>query len=232
MELTIVPDGPTSIYPRTADLINALVPALRRLGTVYNPGEANSLTNRVRISEEATRLGWELIERTVGGPEDVEPTARALLAQDLQAIWISKDRIMTGQPQRLIELAHAAGVPVFASDAGTVERFNAVATVSVSFEDLGKFVGRRVLEHLRGSRVSDMPISTVEDTHVFLSSQAVNLLRLTIPDSIRQQAITFGAAVNPVPAVVSRGPNTTLVLVLMAVTLVVLAGVARSLRRK
>lgn len=192
VDVTIVPDGPESIYPRTADLAERLVPGLRRLGTIYSPSEANSLTNRERIAAEAANRGWQLIERTVSGPSDVEPVARALLATSPDAIWISKDRVMTGQPQRLIELAHQNGVPVFASDAGTVERFNALGTVSVSFEDLGRLVGRRVLAYLDGTPVSAMPVATVEDTHIFLSRPAIQRLSIEIPQAVADSAIYFG----------------------------------------
>lgn len=190
---TVVPDGPTSIYPGTADLIHELYPSAERLGTVYNPGEANSLTNRERIAMEAERHGWQLIEKSINGPEDVEPIAQALLAERPDAIWISKDRIMTSQPQALIELAHRQGVPVFASDAGTVEYFEALGTRSVSFKDLGLFVGGLALEVHEGRDVRLIPISTVEETEVFLSRPAMAELGLKFPEELLTEAVLIGS---------------------------------------
>lgn len=190
---TVVLDGPATIYSGTATLIADIIRPCKRIGTVFNPHEANSLSNLERIKFEAQRREWVVIEKPIESPSDVRLVARALLDEGVDAIWVGKDRIMTSNPQPLIELVHANGVPVFASDAGTVSGFHAVGTRSVSFRELGRFVGDRLLEVLGGRDVRTMPVSTVEETRIFLSRSALQLLHLEIPAAVAAEAVFVDA---------------------------------------
>lgn len=233
VKMTVVLDGPPSIYPNTADLIASLVPHLTLLGTVYNPGERNSVSNLDKIRSMATQHGWKLAEESIANPDDVPQVARSLVDRGVQAILISKDRIMTSAPTPLIEYAHRHGVPVFASDAGTVQAFGALGTSSVSFEQLGEHVAHLVARIAQGESVSDMPVSTVERTTVFLSAAAVSQLKIAVPDSILQAATVFGSMPAKTAARASDRSNHNalylLLLVVVVATVIVLA--RRSLKR-
>lgn len=203
--ITVVRDGPPQIYSDTAVLIGQLVPRIRRLGTVYNDHEDNSVYNRDRIREVAAARRWELVEKVITDPTQVESVGQSLLSEHVDAIWISKDRIMTSQPGPLIEAAHARGVPVFASDAGTVETFSAVATRSVSPYQIGQHVGAVVLEVLDGKAPSQMPVSAVSETTTFISAKAVGQLDLELPNEVLRNATVFGTDANPVGPAAASG---------------------------
>jgi putative tryptophan/tyrosine transport system substrate-binding protein len=214
--ITVVRDGPPEIYPDTASLIRSLVPGARRIGTVYNDHEDNSLFNRDRIREQAKAQGWELVERVVTEPGQVEAIGQALLAERVDAIWISKDRIMTSQPAPLIEAAHARKVPVFASDAGTVEAFGAVGTRSVSPFQIGQHVGDRVNAVAQGEAPAQMPISAVSKTTVFLSARAVKQLNLQVPSEVLAGAIVFESPADKAAPKAASGASLVVVFVIAA----------------
>lgn len=201
LRATVVTDGPARIYMETADLIAALYPRVGALGTVWNPAEANSVANYERIQQEASRHGWKVAARQISNAEDIEPAARSLVEAGAQAVWISKDRLMTSSPARLIEICHGRGVPVFCSDAGTVERFHALGTSSVAFEDLGRYIGRlarRII--LEKVDVRTIPVSTLEETKVFLSRPAIDVLNIQIPDQIARRAVFLGDSARAAPS--------------------------------
>jgi len=214
----VVTDGPARIYAETADLIAQLYPEFGTLGTVWNPAEANSVANYDRIQTEAARHGWRVVARQISNAEDIESAARSLVEAGAHACWISKDRLMTSSPARLIEICHGRRVPVFCSDAGTVERFHALGTSSVAFEDLGRYIGQMARQIVvENVDVRTLPVSTLEDTKIFLSRAAIDALEIQIPDQIATRAVFLGSATGVIPSGRSDWVWPILGLVLLAV---------------
>ena len=137
---------------------------------------------------------------------------------------------MTSRPEFLIERMHQEGVPVFASDAGTVERFHALATESVSFEQLGAHVGQIGAEILGGRDIRTVPISTVEETCIFVSLDAEKTLGLSVREKLADANVVYFGSNASDPEKKDRGGQMGWI-GWATVTILVVLGVASILRR-
>ena len=61
------------------DLIKKVVPEAKKVGMVYNPGEANSVVVVKRLRELLPQSGMSLVEATAARTVDVGAAARSLV---------------------------------------------------------------------------------------------------------------------------------------------------------
>lgn len=172
-------------YQDQLKLIREMLPHARKLGVLFNPGEAASQYGIRQIQKFAPGLGFTLVEGAVSSTSEVYPVALNL-APRVDALFLSSDNTVIGGVAGAIKVATARKVPLFAGDSGTVKE-GAMAAVSVGYFDLGRQTGRMVDEVLRGQR--NIPVWVAGGSEVFLNLKAAQLMGATIPPSILQHAI-------------------------------------------
>jgi len=75
----------------TFRLAKKLLPGLRSVGVVWNPGDAASEACLLQARDEAARLGITLQEAQVENSAGVAEAAASLTGQGIQALWIGGD---------------------------------------------------------------------------------------------------------------------------------------------
>jgi len=171
-------------YRDQLKLIREILPHARRLGVLFNPGEAASQYGIRQIRQFAPELGFTLVDGPVSSTAEVYPVALNL-APRVDALFLSSDNTVIGGVAGAIKVAVARKVPLFAGDSGTV-REGAMAAVSVGYLELGRETGRLVDEELRGQR--NIPVWVAGGSEVFVNIKAAQLMGVTIPPSILQRA--------------------------------------------
>lgn len=153
------------IFPPVADsfaLARRLYPGLKAIGTVWNPGEANSRAITEKAREVAKEMGLELIEASVENATGIPEACRAVIARGAQAIWIGGDITVSGAASVVLEAARQARIPVFSILPGQPDR-GTLFEIGVDYRAVGKETGYQAAEVLRGVDLTQMPIRDVLD---------------------------------------------------------------------
>ncbi|MEI6514590.1 MAG: ABC transporter substrate-binding protein, partial [bacterium] len=82
-------------YEDQLKLIRQVTPATKKLGVLYNPGEAASQYGIKEIRRLAPGLGFELVEGSVSSTSEVYPVAQNL-ASRVDALFLSSDNTVIG----------------------------------------------------------------------------------------------------------------------------------------
>ena len=103
------------------DLIRELSPDVKKLGVLYNPGEANSVSLVALLKAQAPGKGLQVIEATAPKSGDVLSAARQL-AGKAEAIYIPLDNTVVSALEAVIKVGRDARIPVYSADTDSVGR--------------------------------------------------------------------------------------------------------------
>ncbi|MCE2951202.1 MAG: ABC transporter substrate-binding protein [Alphaproteobacteria bacterium] len=176
--------GTTDLPPcaRQLALIKDVVPDVKAVGTVYNPGEANNVFQLGLLKKEAAKLGLEIVEKTISRSSDVTSATKALMGK-VQAILLMNDNTVISALESVLVTSNTYDVPVFTSDPDSVKR-GALAALANDQYDVGRATGKLVVRLLRGEKASTIPVKEVQAERLYVNIKAAKRLRLTLPDGI------------------------------------------------
>lgn len=184
--------GVSDAWPYRAQLalVREIAPEARRLGVVFNPGEAASQFGIARIRELAPGLGFDLVEVPVSNTQEILGALRVRI-QDIDAVYLSSDNtVIQGLPAAL-SVCFDKNMPVFVGDSGTVEK-GGLAAVSVGYVGVGRETGKLVARVLKGER--SIPVVVAEGDEIYLNLDTANRIGLPISAELRARATkVFGA---------------------------------------
>jgi len=165
----------------TIGMIQELMPNAKRIGTIYNPSEANSQVGVDRMRAEVARRGLQLVERTVAGSSDVQQAAKSLVGQ-ADAIFISGDNTVQLAFDAVVGVAESARIPTFCSDPEWVKR-GAVIGLGPGFYEAGKAAAVMIAQILKGADPAQMEIQNLEKYQLVVNPQAGVRQGLTLPEA-------------------------------------------------
>jgi len=167
------------------ELVTRLSPDAKTVGIVYNPGESNAVTQVGWAQDAAADLGLEIVLATADTSNAVQQAAESL---DVDAFFVITDNTVVSALETLIQVAEAKGIPVIASEGDSVAR-GAIATIGISYYDLGYQTGEMAVKILKGEATTDaMPVETQSDLAVYLNTGAAERMGVTIPADLLAEA--------------------------------------------
>jgi putative tryptophan/tyrosine transport system substrate-binding protein len=168
------------------DLIKELTPRARKIGTIYNPAEANSVSSTRRLREAVAPRGFTLVERTVAGSNEVQQAAQSLVGQ-VDTICIVGDNTVQVSLDAVVKAADAARLPIYVADPPWVER-GPLAAVGPDFYDAGRAAAGMIARVLKGADLATMEIQTVDTPELVLNRKAAAKLGITLPQAVVSRA--------------------------------------------
>lgn len=171
-------------YQDQLKLIREISPNVKRLGVLYNPGEAASQYGIKEIKKFAPALGFEVVEGAVSSTTEVYPVAQNLAGR-VDALFLSSDNTVIGGVASAVKVAVERKVPLYVGDSGTVEK-GGLAAVSVGYAELGRKTGELVGRVLKGEK--NMPTVVGHGDELYLNKKAAELMAVTLPDGVLKRA--------------------------------------------
>jgi putative ABC transport system substrate-binding protein len=171
---------------RHMDMLLRVVPDAKRIGTVYNPGEANAVALVEMLEETLQKRGLTLEKAAATKTSEVLGAARSLTGK-VDAIYLTTDNTVISAAEAVISVGERANIPVFAADTATVER-GAVAAMGFDYYDLGRQTGAMVVRILEGAAPADIPVETVDQLELFVNPGAAKKMGITLDDDLISEA--------------------------------------------
>lgn len=174
-------------YEDQLKLIRKISPNAKRLGVLYNPGEAASQYGIKEIRKYAPGLGFDVVEGSVNTTNDVYPVAQNL-ASRVDALFLSSDNTVIAGVAAALKVAVEHPLPLYVGDSGTVEK-GGLATVSIGYPELGTETGKISVRVLQGEKnIPDVSTLVAKGKEVYLNTKAAELMKVTIPEDVLKQA--------------------------------------------
>jgi len=168
------------------ELIKQVVPNAKRVGMVYNPGEANSVVVVKQLQELLPKQGMTLVEASAPRSVDVSSAARSLVGK-VDVIYTNTDNNVVSAYEALVKVGQDAKLPLVASDTDSVKR-GAIAALGINYRDLGEQTGRMVARILKGEKPGDIKPETSTKLELFVNPTAAEKQGVKLSDALIKSA--------------------------------------------
>ena len=168
------------------DLVKQVVPGAKRVGMVYNPGEANSVVVVKELKQLLPKMGMTLVEASAPRSVDVSSAARSLVGK-VDVIYTNTDNNVVSAYESLVKVGQEAKVPLVASDTDSVKR-GAIAALGINYRDLGEQTGRMVVRLLKGEKPGDIKPEVSTKMELFVNPGAAEKQGVKLSDALVKSA--------------------------------------------
>ncbi len=168
------------------ELVKKILPNAKRVGMVYNPGEANSVVVVKELKELLPKLGMTLVEAAAPRSVDVGSAGRSLVGK-VDVIYTNTDNNVVSAYESLVKVGQDSKLPLVASDTDSVAR-GAVAALGINYRDLGEQTGRMVARILKGEKPGDIKTEVSTKVELFVNPGAAEKQGIKLPDDLVKAA--------------------------------------------
>ena len=163
-----------------ADMLHELFPDAKKIGLLYCSAEANSKFQVDTIKGYLEKLGYTCEYYAFSDSNDLSSVCTSA-ANDSDVIYVPTDNTVANNTEIVNNICTPAGVPVVAGEEGICKGCG-VATLSISYYDLGVATGKMAAKVLQGEDISTMPIEYAPTfTKEYVASRC-EAYGITVPD--------------------------------------------------
>jgi putative ABC transport system substrate-binding protein len=163
-----------------------ILPTLKTIGIVYNPGEVNSVKLIEVTTKAAKKMGITVITSPASKSADIQQATEAF-ASKVDAIFVNNDNTALSAFKTIVKIATAANIPVFVSDTDMVEQ-GAIAALGPNQYELGKQTGKMLIKVLKGAKPSELPVEFPTKVELVLNGNQEKLLGIKFQDKLIKKA--------------------------------------------
>ncbi len=168
------------------NLIKQVVPNVKKVGVVYNPGEANSAVVVKQLKEMLAAQNIDLVEASAPRSVDVSSAARSLIGK-VDAIYTTTDNNVVSAYEALVKVGNEADIPLIASDTSSVER-GAIAALGLNYFNIGEQSGAIVSRVFKGENPGTIAFETSKNLSLHINKKAAAEQGVTLNDELVKTA--------------------------------------------
>ena len=169
------------------ELLQSIIPDLRRVALIGNPGHPGEHLERAITEETGRRLGVTINSFPTRAAAELSDALKAIASDPPQGISVLADGFAIQNRQRIIDLATSLRIPVI-SGWPTFARSGALFSygprLQASYRRLSHYVDRV----LKGAKPGDLPIEQPAEFELILNLIAARELGVSIPTTLLVQA--------------------------------------------
>jgi putative ABC transport system substrate-binding protein len=167
-------------------LFDKLNISVKRIGVIYNSGEANSRTLVNILKAVAKQRGIMVVEATVTNSSGVLMAAKSLVGK-VDGIYIPTDNTVVSALESVLQVSFDNKIPVITGDTDSVVR-GALASLGMDYYKLGLQTGVIVSRILKGEKPANIPVETLKDLDLFINESTAQKLGIKIDPELLKSA--------------------------------------------
>lgn len=167
-------------------LIKEITPNVERLGVLYNPGEANSVSSLASVRQEANAAGITVVDGPATKSAEVQAAARSLIGK-VDAIYVPTDNTIVSALESAVSVANEAQLPLYAADTDSVAR-GALAAVGFNYFQVGVETAALVDKILKGENPGSLEVMFASGSDLQVNKAAAETIGVTLPQAVLDRA--------------------------------------------
>lgn len=171
---------------RHLEMVKTFMPKIKRLGFLYNAGEANSKILVPLFQAEAKKLGFSMVEATVSKSSDVYQAVKSLVGK-VDAVYIPTDNTVVSALESAIKVCEQSKLPLFNADVDSVKR-GSIAAMGFDYYQHGYQTGAMAKRILQGGDPALTPVETQETLELHINVSAARKMGVQVPAALLKKA--------------------------------------------
>ena len=168
------------------EMLVAFQPGLKRLGVLYNAGEANSKSTIATLKQLSEKMGFKVVEATASKTAEVYQATKSLVGR-VDAIFVPTDNTIVSAFESVIKVGIQNRLPVFAADVDSVKR-GAVAAMGFDYYKHGQQTGAMAERILNGASPAETPVEFQKDLELHINMKYSEMMGITPPQALLDKA--------------------------------------------
>ena len=163
-----------------AAMLNELFPDAKNVGLVYCSAEANSQYQVDTIKGYLEEMGYTCNYYSFSDSNDLASVATTA-SGEVDVLYVPTDNTVASNTEIINNIFQPAGIPVVTGEEGICAGCG-VATLSISYYDLGVATGNMAVRVLNGEDISTMPVEYAPNFVKKYNKTICDALNITVPD--------------------------------------------------
>ena len=168
------------------EMVLTYKPDIKRLGVIYNAGEANSKATVSTIKALSSEMGFKVVEATAAKTADVYSAAKSLVGR-VDAVFIPTDNTIVAALESVLKVGSQNKLPVFAADVDSVER-GAVAAMGFDYYKHGYQTGAMAQKILSGASPADLVVEFQQELQLQINLKSAVVMGAKPPQALIDKA--------------------------------------------
>ncbi|MBC8010385.1 MAG: hypothetical protein H7067_09840, partial [Burkholderiales bacterium] len=190
------------------DVMRRAFPGLRRIGILYNAGEANSVSTLQRLRPLCQAAGIELVELTLATSGEAVQAAQAIVSRQVDAVYLPDDNTAYQAFDAIVGILNRARIPLIVADPAYADR-GALFAVGPGYGPSGRAAARQLVRIFRGESPASIPMEDVSSRSVVFNPAAAATLGLSFPPELIAELTAPPAPASTAVRAPSPVPNPT-----------------------
>ncbi|MEW6665256.1 MAG: ABC transporter substrate binding protein [Thermodesulfobacteriota bacterium] len=171
----------------TIQAMRELFPRARRIGMVWNPGEACSEACTYKARDAAKRYGFELLESNVSSTGEVLDAVRALVKNGIDVFFTSGDNTVILAYQSIAEVLRESRIPYFTNTPSDVEK-GAFVSIGADYYEVGRETARHARLVIEGKDPKAIPIKDFVPETIGINLKLAEVYGIQVPEEFLSRA--------------------------------------------
>jgi putative ABC transport system substrate-binding protein len=174
-------------YSEMVRTIREVAPRAKRIGTLFTPGETNSMVARQRFEEVVKKEGLELLSLPVNGATDVADTALTVCQSGVDIFCQISDSLTNSSFPAIARACESTKTPLFSFSPGQIKT-GAILAVGSDYSENGREAGLIVAEVIGGKDPSRIPFRAAKKIRRSVNLDTARRFGITVPERWVRQA--------------------------------------------
>ena len=161
-------------------LVVETMPGIKKIGTIFTPGEINSVVYKEELEKAAKRHGLSLIAVPANSATEVADAAQSIASRGIQAFTQISDNLTSSCGASIIKVAYDTRIPYFAFIEKQVAQ-GAVASHARDYYYAGVDAANMAIEILNGKSPQEIPFRYVTKSLIKINPEAEKYFKVKVP---------------------------------------------------
>ena len=167
------------------DLAKSIHGDIKKIGFLYDAGEANSVSNLKKAKNFCKKNNLELIEATGKDLTELQSAMMNVLDKNVDIVFSPNDNTVASGMAALADMAKEAGVAYYVG-ADSMVKDGGFATVGINYTKLGEDTAHMVDDILKGKSPKDIPVKVFKDNlSIYINEEYAKELKIQLPNDIK-----------------------------------------------
>jgi putative ABC transport system substrate-binding protein len=160
--------------------IKKAFPNAKRIGTIYNPTEQNSVYVQGLIKKNAEEMGFELKQIAVEGSSQLAGITETL-CNEVDVIYSANDNTVNQGVAAIVSVANQKQKPFVIGDLSTLAK-GPLFAIGLGYEPMGKDLADTSYQILKGKKITDFPPQPAPKPETWMNSTTQKTINYKFPN--------------------------------------------------
>jgi ABC-type uncharacterized transport system substrate-binding protein len=179
-----------SSFDGMARIIKQTLPDTRRVGTIFTPGEINSVLYKDWFKDALEKEGIELVAVPVSSSADVAQSAIELCSKNIHVVAQVVDNLTRPGFPLIANKAEENNLPVFVFDS-TQMKDGGVICLARDYYNAGLEAAEKAVRILRGENPKNIPFNNTQSEKLILNPELAKRYKFRISDELMKKATIY-----------------------------------------